>query len=98
ALDRRLFAVENRTVSLQKVSLTRGTVELAPGAATGRAIGPQIAEPEPSSVVTAGMRTNVHGGAALTGPPIRLGPGVGRHGRRRLGMHGVSLTEGAVWL
>jgi hypothetical protein len=34
-LQRGLFAVEERARSLQKISLTRGTVELAPGAAPG---------------------------------------------------------------
>ena len=52
ALDRHLFAVENRAVGLQKVPLTRGTVELTPGAAAGMAIGAQIAQTEPASVVT----------------------------------------------
>jgi len=41
-LHRGLFAVEDRAMSLQKVSLTRGTVELAPGAATGMTVGAQI--------------------------------------------------------
>ena len=41
-LRRGLFAVEDRAMRLQKVSLTRDTVELAPGAATGMTVGAQI--------------------------------------------------------
>jgi len=39
-LDRGLFAVENRALCLQKVSFTKGTVELTPGAATEMTVGP----------------------------------------------------------
>ena len=35
-----LFAVEDRAMRLQKIPLTRGTVELPPGATTGMTIGP----------------------------------------------------------
>src|SRR2546430_10931173 len=44
-----------------------GTVELAPGAAIGMTVGPQIATPEPAPVVTMAMGTEVHRGVNLTG-------------------------------
>ena len=56
---------------LQKIPLTRGTVELAPGAAIGMTVGPQIAKPEPAPVVTMAMGTAVHRGVNRTGPPLR---------------------------
>ena len=62
------------------------------------AIGPQIAQTEPASVVTTGMRTKMHGGIDLTGAPVRRGPGVGQYRKRRLGMCGISLTQGTVGL
>src|SRR5512145_1286531 len=57
-----LFAVEDRAMRFQKGPLKRGTVELTPGAATGMHVGPEITKPEPSSVVTTGMRTKMPGG------------------------------------
>src|SRR5262249_6734086 len=90
----RLFAVENRAVGLQKVPLTRGTVELTPGAATGMTVGPEIATPAPASVLTTGMRTKVQRGVDCTGASVGRCHGVGRYRRGRLGMRGLSLTQG----
>ena len=90
--------MENRAVGLEKVSLARRAVELAPGAAAGMAIGAQIAQPELASVVPTGMRTKMPRGIDLTGAPVRRGHGVGRYRKRRLGMGGIVLTPGTVGL
>ena len=98
ALHCGLFAVEKRAVGLEKVTLARRAVELAPGAAARMAMGAQIAQTAPASVVTTGMRTAMARGIDLTGPPIRWGHGIGRHRRRRVGRHGVAFTQGAMGL
>src|SRR5919108_3164769 len=90
--------MEDRAVGLQKIALTSGTVELTPGAATRRTVGPEIAKPQPASVVTTGMRTKVHGRVDFTGTPVRRGHGVRWHRRRCLGRRGVALTQGAMGL
>ena len=63
----RLFAVEERAMRLQKVTLARRTVKLAPGAATGMTVGAQITKPQPTPVVTLGVGTKVHRGVHGTG-------------------------------
>src|SRR5262245_48138899 len=85
-------------MGLQKVSLTRGTVELAPRATTGMTVGTQIAQAEPPPVITTGMRTEVLRGVHLTGSPVRRDHGVGRYRRRRFGRRCVSFTQGAMRL
>src|SRR5262249_48913122 len=69
--DRGLFAVEERAMRLQKVALTCRAVELAPGAPTRMPVRAQIAKPAPALIVTMAVRTEVHGGIDLTGPPVR---------------------------
>ena len=96
--DGRLFAVENRPVGLQKIPLTRGTVERAPGAATGMTVGAEIPQPEPPPVITTGMRTKVPRGIDCTGTPVGRCHGIGRHRRRRFGRRGFLLTQGAMGL
>src|SRR2546428_2938814 len=93
-LDCSLFAVENRAMGLQKVSLTRGTVQLAPGAAARMPVGAQIPQPEPAPRVTIAVRTKVPGGVNLTGAPVRRCHGVGRYWRWWFGIRRVSCTQG----
>jgi hypothetical protein len=83
---------------LHKVALTGRAVELAPGAAVRMAIGAQIAQTEPASVVTTGMRTKMPGGIDRTRVSVRRGHRVGRYRKRRLGRCGLSLTQGTVGL
>lgn len=65
-------------------------------------VGPEIAKPEPTPIVTITVRTKVHGGVDLTGPPVRRGHGVMcRSGhmwyrKRRLGRRGLSLTQSTI--
>ena len=54
-----LLAVKERAMMLGKVALARGTLELAPGATTGMAIGAQVAQPEPAAIATARMGAEV---------------------------------------
>jgi hypothetical protein len=81
-VDRHLFTVENRAVGLQKIPLAGRAVELAPGTATGMAIGPQIVHPQPAAIVTLGVGTKVlrgvHGTGASGRERHRIGPWRGR--------------------
>src|SRR4029434_7521992 len=65
---------------------------------TGMAVGPEIAQAEPAPIGTMAVRTKVPGGVDLTGPPVRRGHGVGRYRRGRLGMRGISFTQGTMGL
>src|SRR5215470_17458994 len=82
----------------QKVTVARRAVELTPRAAAGMTVGPEITEPEPAPVVTTRMGTKGLAGIDLTKTSMRWRHGVGWHGRRCLGMHGVSLTQGTMRL
>src|SRR5215471_21138896 len=62
------------------------------------AVGLEIAQAEPAPVVTMAVRTKVPGGVDLTGPPVRGGHGGGWYRRGRLGMRGISLTQGTMGL
>jgi hypothetical protein len=97
-LDRRLFAVEEGAMGLQKVALTRDTVELAPGAAAGMTVGAEIAQPEPAPIVTIAVRTKVPRSVDLTGTPVGRCHGSGRHRRKRFGRRSVLFTQGAMGL
>ena len=83
---------------LQKVSLTRGTVELALGAATGMTVGAEIPQPEPAPIVTIAVRTKVPGSVDLTGTPVGRCHGIGRHWGRCFGRRGVLCTQDAMGL
>jgi hypothetical protein len=97
-LDRGLFAGEKRAMRLQKVALACRAGALPPGATTGMAVGPEIAKAKPAPIGTMAVRTQVPGGVDLTGSPVRRGPGGGRYRRGRLGMRGISLTQGTLRL
>src|SRR5262245_15755729 len=88
--------MEERAMRLQKVALARRAVELAPGAPTGMPVRAQIATPAPALIVTMAVRTEVHGGIDLTGPPVRRCHRGGRYRRRRWRRRGLSLTQGTM--
>src|SRR5262249_8800370 len=73
ALHRRLRARKNRAVGLKKSPLAWRAVELAPGTATGMAIGAQVAQPQPATIATAGMGTEVPRGVYRAGAPVGRG-------------------------
>ena len=62
------------------------------------AVGPEIAKPQPPSIVTIAVRTKVPGRVDFTGTPVRRGHGVRPRRRRHFGLHGVALTQGAMGL
>jgi hypothetical protein len=64
---------------LQKVTSARSAVELTPGAPTEMAIGPQVAKPQPTVIITAVMRAKVLRGVNLTRSSVRRRHGVGPH-------------------
>src|SRR5262249_40397478 len=93
--DRGLFAVEERAVSLQKVALTRGTVQLSPRTTTGMVVGTQVPQPQPAAIPIALMGAEVHGGVHRAGAAMARGPQLGWRRRRRGRMGRVMRTPGA---
>src|SRR5499426_521291 len=87
--------MKDRAVMFGKVSLTRGALELAPGAAIGMAIGAQIAPPQPAAIATAPMGAEVLRGLHGARPAVRRGHRLGWCWRRHVGMGGLMLTQGA---
>src|SRR5262249_21356943 len=93
-LHRCLFAVKDGAVMFGEIALARGAVQLPPGAAIGMAIGPQIVQPQPATIVTLGVGTKVPGGVHGPGAPVRWRHGIGPwrgHWRR---LAGLSFTQG----
>jgi hypothetical protein len=58
-IDRDALAMEQGAVGLQKVSITAGTVELAPGATSGMPVGAEVPQPQPAAIATGGIGTEV---------------------------------------
>src|SRR5215813_2685183 len=85
-------------VRFQKVSVAAEAVELAPWAATGMPIRPQIIEPQPAAIVAMAMGTKVPGGIDLTRPPVGWRHGSGPYRRRGSALHGLVLTQRTVGL
>jgi hypothetical protein len=89
-----LLAMKERAVVLREIPLARGALELAPGAATGMAIGPQVVQSQPTPVVTIGVRTKVPRGVHGPGATVRWGHGIGPYREQRSGLPGRLLTSG----
>jgi hypothetical protein len=85
-------------VKFGKIAVTRGAVQLSPGATTGMTIGPQVVQPSPAAIVTLGVGTKVPRGVHGTGTSVRWGHGSGRHRRRWFAMRGISFTQGTMGL
>src|SRR5262252_7416030 len=83
---------------LEKGALARGTLELAPRAATGMAIGAQVAQPQPAAIGTADMGTEVVRGVHGTGMAVGRRHGIGPYRRRWRSLHGLWLTPRTVGL
>ena len=73
-------------------------MELTLETTTGRAVDPTIPTPQPITIVTTAVRTEAQRGVDLTGAPVGRGHGSRWHRRRRLGRHGISLTQGTEGL
>src|SRR5262249_6424783 len=65
-VDRDALAVDTVAMRLQKVAIAAGAVPLPPGATTGMAMGPEVAQAEPAAIATVGSRTELLGGVDLT--------------------------------
>ena len=83
---------------LQKVPLTRGTVELPPGATAGMTGGPQLVQPQPTAIVTIGVGTKMHRGVHGTGAAVRRRYGSRPSRRRWSPCLDLLLTQGTVGL
>src|SRR4029450_11732824 len=86
--------MKDGAVVLRNVASARGTLELPPGAATGMAIGTEIAPAQPTVIATAGMGPEVPGGVHRARSAVGWGHRLGWHRRWRLGMHGFVRTPG----
>src|SRR5919198_85327 len=88
--------MQERAVRFQKVSVTSATVQLAPQAPAGVAVGADVAEPEPAAIVAAGMGTEVHRGVDGTRTSLGRCHGVGSSWRLRLGMGSIVCAQSAM--
>jgi hypothetical protein len=79
---------------LRKVAIAGGTVELAPGATTGMAVGAEIAQPQPAAIVTAVVGTKLHRGLNDTRASVGRRHRIRSHRRPGLGMCCLVLTQG----
>src|SRR5207249_2805443 len=87
--------MQERAMRLQAVAVAGGAVELTPRATAGMAIGAQIAQAQPASIVTVGMGAKVHRGIDGTGAAGGRWHGGRSSWRGWLGMIGVVFTRGA---
>src|SRR5262249_5426081 len=70
-LGRHALAMQGRAMGLLEVAATAGAMQLAPGAAVGMPIGRDITQPEPATIRTVGIGTEMPGG-------VDLGPATSR--------------------
>jgi hypothetical protein len=68
----------------------------APKAHESGSEGLPAAAPQPAPIVTVTVRTKVHRRVDLTGTSVRRRYRVRPRGRRRFGLYGVALTQGAM--
>src|SRR5262245_15680981 len=81
--------MKDRAVRLQKVALARRTMQLTPGTTAGMPVGAQVAQPQPTPVVTAWMRTKVLRRVDHTGAPVEREYRSGGHCRCGFGLYGL---------
>src|SRR5215510_13889147 len=92
-VHRDAFAMEQGPVGLQKVAIAAGTVQLTPGTTAGMAIRAEVPSPQPSTIITAGIGTEVHRGVDLTWAALGHDDRGGWHWRGWLGMRRLMLTQ-----
>jgi hypothetical protein len=73
-------------------------MERTPGTTAGMPVGAQVAQTQPTPVVTAWRRTKVLRRVDYTGAPVEREYRSGGHCRRGFGLYRVSLTQGTVGL
>ena len=54
-----MFTMKRRAMRLKKIPATGAAIELSPGTATRMTVGRDIAEPEPATIATVGIRTEM---------------------------------------
>src|SRR5262245_20647678 len=69
-------------------------IELAPRATTGMAIGAEVPPPQPATIRTARMGTEVPRSVHGARPSVGRWHGIRKHRRRELGLCGFSLAQG----
>src|SRR5262245_37272922 len=90
--------MKNRPVMFGKIAFARGAVELSPGAATGMAVGTEVAQPEPAAIVTTSVGTEVPRGLHHPGASVRWGHRVRPLRRRWSRLIGFLFTQRTVRL
>src|SRR5262245_34992948 len=85
--------MQERAMRLQEVACAGGALELTPRATAGMAIGAQIAQSQPASVVTVAMGAKVPRGVDRTGTAVGRGHRIGWHWRRGQRMQSLLLTS-----
>ncbi|SRR6266487_234415 len=70
-LDRGVLTMQERAEGLEKIAATDDAQQLAPGTATGMAIGAEIAPADPAPIGTVRVRTKVRRGVDLAAAPSR---------------------------
>src|SRR2546423_6574334 len=88
--------MKKRAVRLHEVSVTRVTIQLSPRATAGMAVGAEVAQPQPASIVTARMRTEGHHGVDGLWASVGRRHRIGSPRRWHLSMGGVVFTRGAM--
>src|SRR6266481_3252307 len=78
-----------------QLSRVKRIPELTPGAPTGMAIGPQVAKPQATVIITAVIRAKVLRGVHLTRSSVRRRHGVGPHRCRGHGRFARRFTQRA---
>src|SRR4029453_3527369 len=85
-----LLPVHWRAMRLQKIPATFAAIELSPGAATGMTVGRDIAQPEPATIATVGIGTEMLRGVDVTAAASCRS---NRRGWRRRGLQPGSLAR-----
>ena len=83
---------------LRERALARGPLAVAPRSATGLAIRTEIAQSSPAALATTAVGTKVPRGVHRAGASVGRGHRIGSHGKGRLGMCRLLLTQGAMGL
>ena len=97
-VERDAFAMQRRAVGLLEIALARRAGALPPGATTRMPVGTQVPQAQPTSIGTAGMRTEVLRGVDLTRAPMGRGHRIGRPRGRWWRQGGIVFTGSTAGL
>jgi len=97
-VDRHVFAMKDRAMGFEEVALTTAAIQRSPRATAGMTVGTNIAQPEPATIATVGIGTEMVGGVDLAPASSRRDDTRGRGtGRLTAGLDGL-FTSVAVGL